>query len=224
MGMGPTDVRRRHSTLEFVVTDHWMATITTKGGKPVAPSAIDGMVSQADHVNYHALRAREEPADGMLGVPRSLAIRLQTLNLRSRTQRRSQHRHAAKGVHPGYSRPLRRNDHALVHRNCAVRRRQHRDAGVPRRPPRGGRPCQGRLIRGIPPRPREGPVSEARGPLLRALRQAVRSLAAVPLGRDAGLLAGSWPPLQSGSVAARGADPHRFGREFRHFGQGQERQ
>jgi hypothetical protein len=49
-------------------------TITTKRGKPVTPSAIDGMVSHADHLNYHALRAREEPADGTIGDPRFLAI------------------------------------------------------------------------------------------------------------------------------------------------------
>ena len=51
-----------------------METITTKRGNPIAPSAIDGMVSQADHLNYRALRAREEPADGKNGVPRFLAI------------------------------------------------------------------------------------------------------------------------------------------------------
>jgi hypothetical protein len=56
---------RASSTLE---------TITTKRGKPVAPSAIDGMVSYADRLNYHALRAHEEPADGTIGVPRFLVI------------------------------------------------------------------------------------------------------------------------------------------------------
>jgi len=32
------------------------------------------MVSQADYLNCHALRAREEHADGTIGVPRFLAI------------------------------------------------------------------------------------------------------------------------------------------------------
>jgi hypothetical protein len=48
--------------------------ITVKRGKPVAPSAIDGMVSQADHINYQALRAPKDHADGTNGVPRFLAV------------------------------------------------------------------------------------------------------------------------------------------------------
>jgi hypothetical protein len=55
-------------------SDRQLETIRTKRGKPVAPSAIDGMVSYVDRLNYHALRAREEPADGTIGVPRFLVI------------------------------------------------------------------------------------------------------------------------------------------------------
>jgi hypothetical protein len=51
-----------------------MDTITTKRREPVAPSAGAGMDSQADRLDYHALRAREEPAAGPFGVPRFLAI------------------------------------------------------------------------------------------------------------------------------------------------------
>jgi hypothetical protein len=36
-----------------------METVTTKRGNPIAPNAIDGMVSQADHLNDRALRTRE---------------------------------------------------------------------------------------------------------------------------------------------------------------------
>jgi len=61
-------------------------TITTKRGKPVAPSAIDGMVYQADHLNYHALRAPEEPADGTIGVPLFLEI----VSTHGREKRRQQ--------------------------------------------------------------------------------------------------------------------------------------
>jgi hypothetical protein len=51
-----------------------LETTTRKRGKSVAPSAIDGMVPQADHPGHHALWTREEPADGTIGVPRFLAI------------------------------------------------------------------------------------------------------------------------------------------------------
>jgi hypothetical protein len=49
-------------------------TITTKRRKQVAPSAIDGMASYADRLNYHALRTRDEPADGTIGGPRFLVV------------------------------------------------------------------------------------------------------------------------------------------------------
>jgi hypothetical protein len=49
-------------------------TITTKRGKSVAPTAIDGMVSPTGQLDYHSLLTREEPAGGTMGVPRFLAI------------------------------------------------------------------------------------------------------------------------------------------------------
>jgi len=52
----------------------YLETITRKRGGAVAPGAIAWMLSQADHLSYHVLSAREGRADGTIGVPRLLAI------------------------------------------------------------------------------------------------------------------------------------------------------